>query len=339
MCLKPLSKKARAFFMYSLQTARKKKMKTDKIFTEAQKNKAVERWGSGFDIKILRDIEFYSKKWKLSEFQFAGHYSFNAIFFCASKQRSGTPKEFLPYGSCVLKIGGNEQDAEFFSECNVLREYGGGRYVKVYESDIDINKGKKAMLLERVMPGNRLREEQSLEKRLEIFSELFNGLHIEPKNPGSFSTYEKWVCEMTDLYCNAGARYEKLCGHMKKARELYFDIAQVYSKKVLLHGDFHADNIISSGGGFYKIIDPKGIIGDPVFDVSRYIANESPDAKNRFANAAAIIKRLEKSLQIPEKILRQCFYIEMAMVNGWSDEDGGPVKIDNLIYAEKLMNE
>lgn len=300
-------------------------------FIERQKTKIIERWGNDLYLKISRDIETYSEKWELSDFVFIENYSFNAVFFCKSKQ----------YGDCVLKIGGEEQDAEFVSEYNVLREYNGnGRYVKVYESDIDIEKRKKAMLIERVIPGKRLREEPLLEKRLAVFSDLFNGFHIEPTNPEIYNTYIKWVCDMTNLYSKEGGQYKELAEHMMKAKDLCFEIIKTYDRKVLLHGDFHIDNIISDGNGKYMIIDPKGIIGDPVFDVMRYISNEDWGAisENGFDNVVKIIEYLEKSLNIPNKIIRQCWYIEMAMVNGWDDEDDGTVKIDNLKLAENFMN-
>jgi len=71
---------------------------------------------------MLRDIIFTGYKY---------HYFDNAIFFCKSEI----------YGDCVLKIGGNNQDKEFISEFNVLHEYNGNRrYIKIYESDIDIEK-------------------------------------------------------------------------------------------------------------------------------------------------------------------------------------------------------
>ena len=76
-------------------------------FTETHKNKIIEKWGWDFYSKILRYIEIYSAKWRLSDFEFVEYLSFNAIFFCKSEL----------YGGCVLKICGET------SEYNALREY------------------------------------------------------------------------------------------------------------------------------------------------------------------------------------------------------------------------
>lgn len=292
-------------------------------FTEKQKNDIISRGGDDFYLRILRDIETYSKRWKLYDINFLDYYywySVNAIFFCKSEL----------YGDCVLKIGGMQQDIEFVSEYNALREYNGRRFVKIFEGDVDIENQRKVMLIERVIPGTRLSEEPSHEKRLAVFSELFNGLHIEPKNPEIYNTYIKWVCDTTD-YIKENINCSELHEHAVRAKELCFEISKTYNKKVLLHGDFHFFNILLDENGNYKIIDPKGFIGDPVFDIMRYISNDG--GKNGEA-----IKYFEKILGIPNKIIRQCWYIEMAMVNGWDIEDDGTVNLDGLRFAEDFMN-
>jgi hypothetical protein len=112
--------------------------------TEEQINKIIGRWGQDIYAKILQQIEIYSEKWNLFNFSFIDHYSAGAVFCCKSEL----------YGECVLKIGcWDEDDFEFAftSQYNVLREYNGGRYVKLYEADIDLSAGKKVMLLERVI--------------------------------------------------------------------------------------------------------------------------------------------------------------------------------------------
>ena len=130
--------------------------------TEEQKNRIIERWGNGFYSKILQNFDLYSEKWKLTDFEFDDSYWHHAAFFCKSEL----------YGNCVLKI---YDDDELEREYNALCEYNdsGKCYVKAfgYEHGDHTN---GAMLTERVFPGKKLRDEPSLEKRLEVFSELKN---------------------------------------------------------------------------------------------------------------------------------------------------------------------
>jgi streptomycin 6-kinase len=294
-------------------------------FTEKQKNDIIENWGQDSYSKILRDIEIYSKKWKLWDFQFLEHYSINAIFFCKSNR----------HGNCVLKLGLNSQDAEFAGEYNILREYSGKKYVRVFEHNINLEKREKAMLIERCIPGKMLSEEESFEKRAAVFAELFSGLHVKPKNPRIYESYESWVCNTAD-YAAENIYLRKLNPYMQKAKALCLEIIKTYNRKMLLHIDIFADNIVSSNGG-YKIIDPKGFTGDPIFDTGQFIFNECCEngiEPQKIESAFAI---LEKSLNIPDKILRQCFYIETIRFICHELSDGEPddwdIEVAKFAYA------
>ncbi|MCL2287150.1 MAG: hypothetical protein FWC32_12410 [Firmicutes bacterium] len=267
--------------------------------TNTQINNFVECWGNKFYQKVLDDIKTYSEKWKLTDITFHEYYSINAIFFCKSKI----------YGDCVLKLGGNDQDTEFVGEYNVLREYDGRKYVKVYECDIHIASRKKAMLIERCIPGIMLSKEPSLEKRLEVFSRLYSGLHIKPGNPEIYPSYTKWICDTAKKCTNTTRDLKGLDAHMKNAEKIYLEICEKYNRQMLLHIDIFGANIVSVNDG-YKLIDPKGVTGDPIFETGQFIFAECCEDSLQPENAEIMFNYLEKSIGIPNEILRQCFYIE-----------------------------
>lgn len=268
-------------------------------FTEKQKADVIENWGNEIYAKILNDVDIYSEKWALHSIEFFEYYSINAIFFCKSEL----------HGDCVLKIGGSHQDKEFVGEYNVLREYDGRGYVKVFECDIDIPARKKAMLIERCIPGKMLSDEPSLEKRLAVFSELYKGLHIEPANPGIYASYIQWIRDTAEECAHSTHDLKGLGAHIQRAKEIYLEMCKEYNKQMLLHIDIFGANIVSVDGG-YKIIDPKGVVGDPIFETGQFIFAECCEDGLQPENAEIIFEYLEKSLNIPDKILRQCFYIE-----------------------------
>ena len=298
-------------------------------FTETQRDRIVKYWGREIYLKILRDIEIYSKKWRLFDLVFHEYFSINAIFFCKSEI----------YGDCVLKIGSDEQDELFPREYNTLREYDGRRFVKVYESDIDIKSRKKAMLIERVIPGKMLTEEP-LEKRIAVFSDLFNGLHIVPKNPEIYDTYEKLICDAAEECKESCQDLKGLNEHMQKAKEIYFEICEKYNKKMLLHIDIYGDNILSDSDG-YRIIDPKGVIGDPVFETGQFLFAELCENDLHPENAKIIFDYFEENLNIDGKILRQCFYIEtVRFVSYYATRYGAKQHdVDRVNFAEAIMSE
>ena len=298
--------------------------------TEAQKNDIIENWGQDIFLKTRQELEIYSKRWDLSDLEFFEHYSINLIFFCKSEI----------HGDCVLKIGGDSQDYEFAAEYRVLREYGGRRYVRVYEADIDIPARRKVMLIERVFPGVPLENEQSLEKRLAVFSELFKGLHIEPENPGVYISYAEFIDNDAEncLRENAGKGNAKiLLRHISRARELYSELTGKYNQEMLLHIDLYWGNIVSSGEGSYRIVDPKGVIGDPIFEMGQNLLEECFKYEGQPENIELIFNYFEKSLSIPNRVLREVFYIEnvrfVCECNDGLDEGD----IERLEFAEKVM--
>ena len=299
-------------------------------FTEKQKNTITEKWGNDFYDKILRDIETYSEKWKLSEFELMEYYSINAILFCKSEL----------YGDCVLKIGGNWQNYEFVGEYNTLREYNGRKYVKVYEGDIDIENGKKVTLIERVRPGTRLSEEPSFEKRLAVFSELYNGLHIEPENPEIYDYLSDWVDEAVKDCEESQNDLKEIEKYMRKAKDIYLEIIKTYDKNMLLHIDIYGANVVSDSNGGYKLIDPKGVIGDPIFETGQFIFNECCEDKTEPEKAGIIFYYLEKSLNIPQDILKKCFFIETVRFISYYAAKYGASEFDveRIKFAKAVMN-
>lgn len=298
------------------------------MFTEEQAEKVIKAWGEDIYTKILREIKIYSNKWQLSNLRFHDSYSMNAIFFCKSET----------YGECVLKIGSNLQDKEFVWEYNILREYNGRRYVKVYASDIDIEAGKKIMLIERVSPGTQLKDEESLDKRLTVFSELFNGLHIKPENATLYKKYADGLNENADSISTRND-CKDLYSHILKAKDIFSSVSAVYRQEMLLHGDLQYHNILKRDNGKYAMVDPQGRIGDPIFDIPRYILIEyyNSTKEGRADKMNYIITYLEKSLNIPNEIIRQCFYIETVSFECWW-ASVGDYDINNVNFAEMMMN-
>ena len=81
---------------------------------------------------------------------------------------------------------------------------------------------------------------------------------------------------------------------------------------LLLHGDLHHENILKNENGGYTVIDPKGVIGDPVFDLSRFILDEFRDDLTSEPKDVVIdfVQKLGDSVGIPCEILLRCLYIE-----------------------------
>ncbi|UVI33354.1 aminoglycoside phosphotransferase family protein [Paenibacillus spongiae] len=298
-------------------------------FNQNETENIINRFGIDFYKKVLRDVEGYAEKWSLTSIQFIPSYSANIVFTCYSDR----------FGSVVLKIG-NPSFGGIYTEFNTLCQYNGRRFCRVFAADIE----NGVILEECVQPGNPLRDESSLDKRLSVFCSLYKGLHISPAKSELFPTYTDWVSRITE-YMNKRQDCKELVLYMKKAKEIYLSVSASYSQKMLLHGDFHHDNILLGRDGEYIIIDPKGVIGDPLFDVPRFILNEFGDERTTevYKTINDIICSLEKNLNIPNDVLRKCLFVETAMGICWCVEDGStaeeyPSLINDVAFAESLLN-
>ncbi|MGG0822263.1 aminoglycoside phosphotransferase family protein [Paenibacillus turicensis] len=276
--------------------------------TELEVRDIVKRFGQAHFDKVISTLEEYEAKWSLTNIQIKSNLTANLIFTCHSDQ----------FGDAVLKIG-YPASPEIVTEVNALKEYNGGKFCRVYESDI-----KAGIFLEQyIAPGITLRAESSLDARLAVFCGLYQDLHICSKIEGVYPTYKQWVYRITE-YMRNRQDCTDLYLKMKKAKAVFDNVSLNYNGEYLLHGDLHHDNILLNQDGAYAIIDPKGVIGDPVFDIPRFILNEfgnevTPALQSK---VSYIITILAEQLHIPSHVLKLCLYVEITMAVCWCAESG-----------------
>ena len=268
------------------------------------------------------EIDTYAKLWSLSAFEKIDYnIAANSVYKCISAE----------YGSCVLKFGNSFNETQ--NQYNALIEYNGRHFCKVYKADIN----NEVLLLESIIPGTELRAVPELDKRLEIFCELFEKLHIKPQDKAIYPTYMDWVSRITEYIKNRND-YKDLCAKMIHAEEIFRLIWSEYNNEMLLHGDFHHDNILLGENNQYRIIDPKGVVGDKVFDIARFILNEFGDVSDSaYEKIDYIIRTVAKRLNINESVIRRLLYAEACMAHCWCVEDGIEPDMNVVMLAERLM--
>jgi len=267
-------------------------------------------------------IEQYAKLWNLSEVEHEENHPKSHITNCYSDK----------YGPCVLKT--DVFPNEINTVCRILKEYNGKRFCKLFEADMR----NGVLLIERILPGTRLRAETNLDKRLNLFCELIQGLHNKPAEKAAYPTYMDWISRITK-YMEQCKEYVFLYEKMAKAESICRSLCEKYSGEMLLHGDLHHDNIVLGENNQYRVIDPKGAVGDFVFDIPRFILNEFDDTMddNFHRKYIHIIKIMAKRLNISNEDIKRLVYAEMCMAHYWNIESGEEPKIDHVIFTEKAM--
>lgn len=298
-------------------------------FNPQERDSIVNRFGPSFLEKVGLDLTRCADQWALSDVRLIPSYSANLVFTCESER----------FGSAVIKISPPGSDG-IANEYRTLAAYDGWRFCRALAADLE----RGVLLEQRIRPGTPLRDESSLDKRLAVFCSLYEGLHQQPADVRQLPTYTEWVEKIT-AYMSKRLDCSALYAHMARAKEICLAVASQYRKRMLLHGDLHHDNMLLNEGGTYTIIDPKGVIGDPVFDVPRFILNEFEDelSPELFEKLLKTVRVLAERLQIPEPIVKQCLYVETAMGVCWSVEDGATAEeygklLANVEFAESVMN-
>ena len=256
-------------------------------------------WVEELPALLLRCIE----RWRLSDCQPLDHLSINLV--CTARSPV--------YGEVVLKIQGPH--SERFTEMTALELYAGQNACQCLECDRDW----AVMLLERIRPGNNLRSLPSKEEQLAIGTEMVRLLPIPLHDPFNLPSYRDWV---TRAFTTVRRHYnpdETLKAMMGAAWELFLEIDD--SRRFLLHGDLHHDNILSSAEGKWKVIDPQGVVGSPVFECGRFIENHVIEDDGVDLEAAVkAIEYMSDRLMQPERRVAAAFYILHLLSTCWGFE-------------------
>jgi streptomycin 6-kinase len=270
-------------------------------------------------------LHHYAEMWGLTELVPVGDMSVNLVYYCYAKH----------YGEAVLKISASS-DWPLTMEINTLHEYSSdARYVNLFETD----ESGCALLLERIVPGDMLKDETSLDTRLDVFIGLVSGLHKAPVNPTIYPTYLNWIDDAAD-FMRTNESNPQLRTDIQMAQKLCIELFSLSKKRVLLHGDLHYANILRNTSGGYTIIDPKGVIGPAYFDLPRYILNElSPvkDSQLCLNIMNHIISRFENELCVSRQDLIKLYFVERVLASVWLSESNLPMDDRKVLFAEELL--
>ena len=92
-----------------------------------------------------------------------------------------------------------------------------------------------------------------------------------------------------------------------------------------LHGDLHHGNILSSDGRGWLAIDPKGLLGEPAYDLANVFLNpvgmmeviQDPSRIDRLAD------RFARNLGYERRRLLRFAYVHAALSACWTLAEGG----------------
>jgi streptomycin 6-kinase len=103
------------------------------------------------------------------------------------------------------------------------------------------------------------------------------------------------------------------------------------AEPVVLHGDLHHDNVIvRARPPGHVAIDPKGLRGDPTFELACFLRNPVEHHEGAFGAVSRFDRRvaiLSEMLGDPRERIRSWAFVGAVVSAAWSasaDEDAGP---------------
>jgi streptomycin 6-kinase len=226
----------------------------------------------------------------------------------------------------VLKVG--IRDEFLTKEASVLKFFENYGNVKL----IDFCEG--AMLLQRAIPGTSLMEyfPSRDDEAIEIAANIIRKLHSINSIPENFTPIEELL---NDLY----KKWNIPNRLISKAQRIADHLLKTETTKVAMHGDLHHDNILRDGDE-WKIIDPVGVVGDPVYEIASFMINPI-DRIWKCENAAAIIRnrigKFSSLLNVDPQRIAQWTFLKSMLCWIWTLETPSKDRSQLAMLFDKIV--
>lgn len=221
----------------------------------------------------------------------------------------------------VVKLG--YPGREFLTEIDALTLYNGQGMVELLDSDRE----QGFMVLERVKPGMPVLDLGDDEQETSIAAHTMQAFW-RPVPPGySFPTVAGWAVGLQKLRPRFGGTTGPLPAcYVEEAERLFAELLPTQAEPVLLHGDLHHWNILSAEREPWLAIDPKGVTGEPAYEVGAWIRNPNLDQMTRSELKRMTVRRLDQfseELGFDRTRLRDWAFAQAVLSAWWSIEDHG----------------
>ncbi|MBU0495285.1 MAG: aminoglycoside phosphotransferase family protein [Chloroflexi bacterium] len=221
----------------------------------------------------------------------------------------------------VLKLG--VPNPELLTEIEALRLFDGRGAVRLLGADAE----QGILLLERLRPGNPLTTVDDDEEATRIAAGVMHRLWRPAPAEHPFPTVARWALGFDRMRRRfTGGTGPLPPALVDRAERLFADLLASSDEPVLLHGDLHHENIRRAERVPWLAIDPKGVVGEPAYEVGALLRNpfphllDEPDPGRLIARRADI---LAEELGLDRTRLLQWGVAQAVLSAWWSVEDHG----------------
>lgn len=219
----------------------------------------------------------------------------------------------------VLKVG--VPCRELLTEAAALKLFAGQGAARLLDEDA----ARGVLLLERVAPGTPLRQLQRDPEAPRTAATLMRRLWRPLPAEHPFPTLAVWFRAFERLR----QRFDGGSGPfpadlIARAEHTFTELNASAERVVLLHGDLHHANVLFSAARGWLAIDPKGLSGDPGYEVGSFMLNQLPadaseaDTRNVLARRLALFSA---ELEISRARLARWAFCHAVLSALWTFEE------------------
>jgi len=171
----------------------------------------------------------------------------------------------------VLKLG--IPNPELLTEIEALRLFNGHGIVQLLDADPD----QGILLLERLKPGTPLSSLPDDRQATSIAAQVMRQLWRPAPSEHPFPTVAKWAAGLRRLrehFAGGCGPFPRALVEVAEAR--FAELIGSMAEPVLLHGDLHHENILTAERQPWLALDPKGLVGEPAYEVGALLRNPMP---------------------------------------------------------------
>jgi streptomycin 6-kinase len=192
-----------------------------------------------------------------------------------------------------------------------------------------------ALLVERLVPGTPLTALNDDDAATEVAGQVMRQLWRPLPPNHAFPSVAKWAAGLERLREQYGGSTGPLPADLVvRAEALFRELLDSSAEPVLLHGDLHHENILAAERAPWLALDPKGVAGEPAYEVGALMRNP------RLQPAAVLIRRatiLAEVLGLDRARLLAWSFTQAVLSAWWSVEDRGYGGEDAIEVARRIL--
>lgn len=251
------------------------------------------------------------------------------------------PAEGADGARLVLKVGVPVR--ELLTEIEAMRLFDGRGAARLVESDAE----RGALLLERLKPGTQLISlcERDDEAATSAAASVMRQLRRRAPAEHTFPTVADWGKGFKRMRAHFGGGTGPFPRALvEEAETLYAELLESSAAPALLHGDLHHGNVLAAERAPWLAIDPKGLVGEPAYEVGALLRNPLPQLfrwPQPVRASERRIAQLSEELRFERARVRGWGLAQAVLAGWWSFEDTGRggeygVAVAEILAATKV---